>query len=434
LDGTEFDNFDDPRLTNGSPFPPYDYYFPGDHTGCICDFEPIIPGVDGVAPLADETGVGLPGLGSVDDFLKSDPPSFSPGDLDPDDFDALNYLLDNEDHLDDLLTKTTSDLLPDDLAMLPKIDAALAKQTAYAEQTVYLVDDKIDLDALGQKFIVGNNSLDDVAAKAKAANGLVIDLEIPAGVPQVDTSFTLGTPTSKTIVGRGNKYKLKKGGTYTDSDGLKHITLEIDAGDIDDFVPEGKLATRDIPVGSDYTMRGGSTDFTDRESGALHNYQRTGHDSMNATLRSEKATRAPRTQGEGLTIEHQIDRMDEAFKTAPTFENDVTVFRGVGHGALPEEIFEGLHITDHGFVSTSRSPERAARFAYSGRMVELRLPAGTKSIDMSALPNAGEFVNEQEQLLERVTSFKFTGETYRTRIKNTDITVHVAEWTDEIAP
>jgi len=42
LDGTEFDNFDDPQLINGSSFPPYAYYFPGDHTGCICDFEPII--------------------------------------------------------------------------------------------------------------------------------------------------------------------------------------------------------------------------------------------------------------------------------------------------------------------------------------------------------------------------------------------------------
>ena len=42
LDGTEFDNFDDPQLVNGQSFPPYGYYFPGDHTGCICDFEPIM--------------------------------------------------------------------------------------------------------------------------------------------------------------------------------------------------------------------------------------------------------------------------------------------------------------------------------------------------------------------------------------------------------
>jgi hypothetical protein len=46
LDGTEFGNFDDSQLINGSGFPPYGYYFPGDHSGCICDFEPIIPIID----------------------------------------------------------------------------------------------------------------------------------------------------------------------------------------------------------------------------------------------------------------------------------------------------------------------------------------------------------------------------------------------------
>lgn len=52
--GVVFEHFDDPQLKRqaGTTFPPYEYYFPGDHTGCICDFEPIIPGVEGVAPVA----------------------------------------------------------------------------------------------------------------------------------------------------------------------------------------------------------------------------------------------------------------------------------------------------------------------------------------------------------------------------------------------
>jgi hypothetical protein len=46
--GVVFENFDDPQLERkeGHTFPPYGYYFPGDHTGCICDFEPIFPPVD----------------------------------------------------------------------------------------------------------------------------------------------------------------------------------------------------------------------------------------------------------------------------------------------------------------------------------------------------------------------------------------------------
>lgn len=42
LDGVEFVNFDDPVLANGDSFPETAFYMPGDHGGCICDFEPII--------------------------------------------------------------------------------------------------------------------------------------------------------------------------------------------------------------------------------------------------------------------------------------------------------------------------------------------------------------------------------------------------------
>jgi len=42
LAGVEFVNFDDAQLANGSGFPAGEYYFPGDHAGCVCDVEPII--------------------------------------------------------------------------------------------------------------------------------------------------------------------------------------------------------------------------------------------------------------------------------------------------------------------------------------------------------------------------------------------------------
>lgn len=42
LDGVEFENFDDDVLANTSGFPDLPYYIPGDHGGCICDFEPVI--------------------------------------------------------------------------------------------------------------------------------------------------------------------------------------------------------------------------------------------------------------------------------------------------------------------------------------------------------------------------------------------------------
>ena len=42
LDGVEFQNFDDPVLANTSGWPETAFYFPGDHNGCLCDFEPAI--------------------------------------------------------------------------------------------------------------------------------------------------------------------------------------------------------------------------------------------------------------------------------------------------------------------------------------------------------------------------------------------------------
>lgn len=42
LNGKAFRTFDDPVLANGSGFPPFAFYMPGDHAGCRCDYEPIM--------------------------------------------------------------------------------------------------------------------------------------------------------------------------------------------------------------------------------------------------------------------------------------------------------------------------------------------------------------------------------------------------------
>ncbi len=53
LDGVIFDNFDDPVLSNTSGFPDVAFYMPGDHSGCICDFTPILVPVE---VAVDEAG------------------------------------------------------------------------------------------------------------------------------------------------------------------------------------------------------------------------------------------------------------------------------------------------------------------------------------------------------------------------------------------
>lgn len=42
LDGVTFTNFDDDVLANDEGWPPFEFYMPGDHDGCLCDFVPIV--------------------------------------------------------------------------------------------------------------------------------------------------------------------------------------------------------------------------------------------------------------------------------------------------------------------------------------------------------------------------------------------------------
>lgn len=41
LDGVTFPNFDDEQLANNSGWPGNEFFFPGDHDGCLCDFTPL---------------------------------------------------------------------------------------------------------------------------------------------------------------------------------------------------------------------------------------------------------------------------------------------------------------------------------------------------------------------------------------------------------
>lgn len=47
LNDRTFTSFDDPVLANHSGWPPFAFYMPGDHRGCLCDFEPVLIAPDG---------------------------------------------------------------------------------------------------------------------------------------------------------------------------------------------------------------------------------------------------------------------------------------------------------------------------------------------------------------------------------------------------
>jgi hypothetical protein len=47
LAGTTFQNFDDDVLANSAGWPPFSHFMPGDHSGCLCDVEPVLIAPDG---------------------------------------------------------------------------------------------------------------------------------------------------------------------------------------------------------------------------------------------------------------------------------------------------------------------------------------------------------------------------------------------------
>jgi len=78
LDGIEFVNFDDDVLANGDSFPETDFYFPGDHNGCICDFEPVILSAADAGVATEQAVIEEPTQVEVEDFLAGPPAGESP--------------------------------------------------------------------------------------------------------------------------------------------------------------------------------------------------------------------------------------------------------------------------------------------------------------------------------------------------------------------
>jgi hypothetical protein len=160
---------------------------------------------------------------------------------------------------------------------------------------------------------------------------------------------------------------------------------------------------------------------------SIRHYQADGHEQINAQLRLGRG-RDP----VGGKMD-DIFNMDDAIARSPAFENDVRLFRGVGDDVFPDDIPAGTELVDNGFASTSRRAEKGASFAAAndGKMIEIRAPAGTKSLDMSGFRKI--MAQEQEQILARRSKIRFTGERYVYE-GETGSTRQIETWVAELVP
>jgi len=172
-------------------------------------------------------------------------------------------------------------------------------------------------------------------------------------------------------------------------------------------VPQLSSAFFDEAKALGYHHPDGSTDVTGgwkppaHTVGALLGYTGEGSYSytpINAQLRG-KATQTD-------AIKKRIKLMDEAFADAPGLKEDtVTIRKMKTNGQFPSyppPMTEGDEYTDYGYGSTSKSTS-----AWSGKVVmEVRIPKGTKAIDVNHNKVVSCSTSEQEILLPRGATYR----------------------------
>lgn len=93
-----------------------------------------------------------------------------------------------------------------------------------------------------------------------------------------------------------------------------------------------------------------------------------------------------------------------------TTDQEISAWRGIRSGVLPEKDISAGRLSDKAFVSTSLVAEHAARFAGErGVLVEVRIPKGSNALNLSR-PGIGGGA-EAELLLPRNTDFDVISDT-----------------------
>lgn len=80
------------------------------------------------------------------------------------------------------------------------------------------------------------------------------------------------------------------------------------------------------------------------------------------------------------TVDDAIKGLEEAFKTAPKLQENLTVYRGIT-GDIVGKLKKGQTFTDKGYMSTSLTQRAGSFFAFeTGALLEISVPKGTKAI------------------------------------------------------
>jgi len=133
--------------------------------------------------------------------------------------------------------------------------------------------------------------------------------------------------------------------------------------------------------------------LSDEENEALKWYKEDGFYDLNSDLRDA-----------GYSEDDRVEIIDAALDKSRLAEPVIT-YRGADWSVFEEENLIGATIEDQAFVSTSLS-ERVATAHADGVIIEIRVPAGTRALNMERWQVAGWQRGESELLLPRNSKFK----------------------------
>lgn len=246
LDGVEFQNFDDPALSNFYGWPETPHFYPGDHSGCLCDFEPLfgpLPSQIGEAPVDEGAAVEPSVRGEFQDraFTGRKIEPNAEGILTPTEYGG-NIRLANAKHGD--LVDVTDRVYEEKLAMMlygqgnyePINDGlrGLRELDAQSQQTIVDIDKVMARDSTKQDLLVfrgvdgdwtkqlvpGAEFIDPAYTSTtlvepfargwvqRTEQGMVMEIRVPKGSAASTIEATKFGQEAELVLARGSKFRI----------------------------------------------------------------------------------------------------------------------------------------------------------------------------------------------------------------------------------
>jgi hypothetical protein len=415
LDGLEFTSFTDDALANTTDFPANQYFLPGDHVGCMCDYTPMWVTPDDVQQaLADgnvdmstwpssafntPTGFATPQASYVTKtpIAQAKTPTFKP--YDDSSFAnavAQKHGWDSANDYYDFIGKDITDVPQTDIIKGPKyVEPTKAPYTTadskFSEEKIQYFDEEAQ--NLGYKdfaHYVNSTGKDEMTAGKELAAG--------NGVPLGYNPVTLMklSPNEQASLIQQLQAKSQAVGLNIQEESKLQTLINIDASN--QFSTQTMLAEQAKLSNADVTSM---SKLSEGQKVHLDYYVGSGYTDMNGLLRlgTQPQNASPES------VKTFIASLKRGILKQPPTTGDMIVQR-VGY--LPSDLNVGKIFTDKGFTSTAQYSGQT-NIGRGAKMI-IQVPKGTVGLDVNkaydAFSQTNSFAREKEFILPPGSRFE----------------------------